>query len=140
MQATSMDTTPKARRRKTRSDLVHLRSLPLTQPTTKIGQVTWAWAENEASLAAGRSRLTRDVVRPIPRLHLKSKATASETFPIATGATVAADERGAPFTSSAKLRSRQKPAGAAGESQAVQIRVLAAGRCSTGLKSSLSKA
>ena len=53
MQATSMDTTPKARRRKTRSDLVHLRSLPLTQPATKIGQVTWAWAEIEASLAAG---------------------------------------------------------------------------------------
>ena len=53
MQATSMETTPKARRRKTRSDLVHLRSLPLTQPATKIGQVTWAWAEIEASLAAG---------------------------------------------------------------------------------------
>jgi hypothetical protein len=53
MQATSMDTTPKARRRKTRSDLVHLRSLPLTQPATKIGQVTGAWAESEASLAAG---------------------------------------------------------------------------------------
>ena len=53
MPATSMETTPKARRRKTRSDLVHLRSLPLTQPATKIGQVTWAWAEIEASLAAG---------------------------------------------------------------------------------------
>src|SRR5271170_5451294 len=53
MQATSMDTAPKARRRKTRSDLVHLRSLPATQPSTKIGQVTWAWAEIEAGLAAG---------------------------------------------------------------------------------------
>jgi hypothetical protein len=53
MQATSMDTTPKTRRRKTRSDLVHLRSLPLAQPATKIGHVTWAWAEIEASLAAG---------------------------------------------------------------------------------------
>jgi len=53
MQATSMDTTPKARRRKTRSDLIHLRSLPLTQPATKIGQVAWAWAEIEAGLAAG---------------------------------------------------------------------------------------
>jgi hypothetical protein len=53
MQATSMDTTPKARRRKTRSDLVHLRSLPLTQPATKIGQVTWAWVEIEAGPAAG---------------------------------------------------------------------------------------
>jgi hypothetical protein len=53
MQATSMDSTPKARRRKSRSDLVHLRSLPSTQPATKIGQVAWAWAEIEAGLAAG---------------------------------------------------------------------------------------
>jgi len=34
LQATSMDTTPKARRRRTRSDLAHLRFLPLTQPAT----------------------------------------------------------------------------------------------------------
>jgi hypothetical protein len=27
--------------------------LPATQPSTKIGQVTWAWAEIEAGLAAG---------------------------------------------------------------------------------------
>jgi hypothetical protein len=53
MQAMSMDTTPKARRRKTRSDLIHLRSLPSTQPATKIGQVAWAWAEIEAGLLAG---------------------------------------------------------------------------------------
>jgi hypothetical protein len=53
MQATSMDTTPKTRRRKTRSDLIHLRSLPSTQPATKMGQVTWAWAEIEAGLSAG---------------------------------------------------------------------------------------
>jgi len=30
-----------------------LRSLPWTQPATKIGQVTWAWGEIEAGLAAG---------------------------------------------------------------------------------------
>ena len=48
-----MDTTPQPRRRKSRSDLVHLRSLPSTQPATKIGQVTWAWGEIEAGLAAG---------------------------------------------------------------------------------------
>jgi hypothetical protein len=48
-----MDTTPQQRRRKSRSDLVHLRSLPSTQPATKIGQVTWVWAEIEAGLAAG---------------------------------------------------------------------------------------
>jgi hypothetical protein len=48
-----MEPTPQPRRRKSRSDLVHLRSLPSTQPRTKIGQVTWAWAEIEAGLAAG---------------------------------------------------------------------------------------
>src|ERR1700690_3535371 len=53
MQANSMDSTPKLRRRKSRSDLVHLHSLPSTQPATKIGQVTWAWTEIEAGLAAG---------------------------------------------------------------------------------------
>ena len=53
MQATSKDTTPKTRRRKTRSDLVHLRSLPSIQPATKIGQVAWAWPEIEAALGAG---------------------------------------------------------------------------------------
>jgi hypothetical protein len=53
MQGTSMDITPKARRRKTRSDLVHLRTLPSTQPATKIGQVTWAWTEIEAGFSAG---------------------------------------------------------------------------------------
>ena len=53
IQVTSMDTTPQPHRRKSRSDLVHLRSLSLTQPGTKIGQVIWAWAEIEAGLAAG---------------------------------------------------------------------------------------
>jgi hypothetical protein len=53
IQATSMDTTPQPRRRKSRSDLVHLRCLPSNQPATKIGQVIWAWKEIEAGLAAG---------------------------------------------------------------------------------------
>src|SRR5580658_8860622 len=53
MQSDSMDSTSKPRRRKSRSELVHLRSLPWTQPATKIGQVTWAWAEIQAGLAAG---------------------------------------------------------------------------------------
>lgn len=48
-----MDSTPKPRRRKSRSDLVHLHSLPSTQPATKIGQIMWAWTEIEAGLAAG---------------------------------------------------------------------------------------
>jgi hypothetical protein len=49
----SSETTPQPRRRKSRSDLVHLRSLPSTQPATKIGQVNWAWTEIEAALAVG---------------------------------------------------------------------------------------
>ena len=53
IQTTSMDTTPKARRGKTRSDLVHLRPLPSNQPATKIGRVVWAWPEIEAGLEAG---------------------------------------------------------------------------------------
>jgi hypothetical protein len=53
MQANSMDSTPKLRRRKSRSDLAHLRSLPSTQPATKIGQVIWAWAEIEAGFRDG---------------------------------------------------------------------------------------
>ena len=53
MPAKSMDSTPKPRRRKSRSDLVHLHSLPSTQPASKIGQVIWAWTEIEAGLVAG---------------------------------------------------------------------------------------
>ena len=53
VQAKSMDSTPQSRQRKSRSDLLRLRSLPSTQTTTKIGQVTWAWARIEAALAAG---------------------------------------------------------------------------------------
>ena len=73
-----MSTQTEQRRKRSRADLVHLRSLPATQPSTKIGQVDWAWAEIQAGLAAGmklkeiweaanRGR-TRDVVFAIPRL------------------------------------------------------------------------
>jgi hypothetical protein len=48
-----MGTTAQPRRRKSKSDMIHLHSLPATQPATKIGQVTWLWAEIEAGLAAG---------------------------------------------------------------------------------------
>lgn len=48
-----MSTETSLRRRKSRADLIHLRSLPAIQPSTKIGQVTWAWAEIEAGLASG---------------------------------------------------------------------------------------
>jgi hypothetical protein len=45
--------TPQRRLRRSRSDLVHLRSLASTQPASKTGQVIWAWAEIEACLASG---------------------------------------------------------------------------------------
>ena len=48
-----MDATPKQRRKRSRTDLVHLHSLPSIQPATKMGQVTWIWPEIEAGLAAG---------------------------------------------------------------------------------------
>ena len=48
-----MDSNPPPRRRKTSSDLVHLRSLLTVQPATNTGQVTAAWREIEAGLARG---------------------------------------------------------------------------------------
>jgi hypothetical protein len=48
-----MDSNPPSRRRKTRSDLVHLRSLLTVLPATNTGQVTAAWGEIEAGLARG---------------------------------------------------------------------------------------
>src|SRR3984885_3378665 len=48
-----MDSNPPPRRRKTSSDLVHLRSLLSVLPATKTGQVTAAWAEIEACLVRG---------------------------------------------------------------------------------------
>jgi hypothetical protein len=53
MQATSMDTTSHPIRRKSKSDLAHLRSLPSAQPGTSTGQVTALWKEIEAGLARG---------------------------------------------------------------------------------------
>ncbi len=49
----TMDLNPPPRRRKTRLDLVHLRSLLSAQPATSTGQVTAAWVEIEAGLARG---------------------------------------------------------------------------------------
>jgi len=48
-----MDSKPPPRHRKTRSDLVHLRSLASIQPATSTGQVTAVWGEIEAGLARG---------------------------------------------------------------------------------------
>src|ERR1700731_1480277 len=48
-----MDSNAPPRRRKTNSDLVHLRSLLSNQPATSTGQVTAAWGEIEAGLARG---------------------------------------------------------------------------------------
>jgi len=52
MQA-STDPNPQSRRRKPRTDLVHLRSLLSTQPATGTGQVVAAWKEIEAALLRG---------------------------------------------------------------------------------------
>jgi len=46
-----MDPNPQTRRRKTRSDLVYLRSLLSIQPATSTGQVIAVWGEIEAGLA-----------------------------------------------------------------------------------------
>ena len=48
-----MDSNPPPRRRKTSSDLVHLRSLLSVLPATNTGQATAAWGEIEAGLARG---------------------------------------------------------------------------------------
>jgi len=50
---TPMESNPPPRRRKTSSDLVHLRSLLTALPATNTGQVTAAWKEIEAGLARG---------------------------------------------------------------------------------------
>ena len=50
---TPLDSNPPPRRRKTNSDLVHLRSLLSAQPATSTGQVTAAWGEIKAGLARG---------------------------------------------------------------------------------------
>jgi hypothetical protein len=48
-----MDLHPQSRRRKTRTDLVHLRSLLSVEPATSTGRVAAAWGEIEAGLARG---------------------------------------------------------------------------------------
>jgi hypothetical protein len=48
-----MDPVPQPRRRRSTSDLAHLRSLPSAQPSTSTGQVRAIWKEIEAGLARG---------------------------------------------------------------------------------------
>ncbi len=48
-----MDSNPPPRRRKTRSDLVHLRSLLSVQPATSTGQLPGSWGEIEAGPGEG---------------------------------------------------------------------------------------
>jgi hypothetical protein len=40
--------------KRTKSDLVHLRSLPSAEPATSTGRVAWIWPEIEAALATGK--------------------------------------------------------------------------------------
>ena len=53
MQATSAEGNPQSGRRKTKSNQVHLRSLPSAQPATSTGQVIAVWKEIESGLARG---------------------------------------------------------------------------------------
>src|SRR3984885_10883551 len=53
MLASSMESTPKPGRRKSRSDFANLRSLLAVRPGTSTGQVAAAWEEIQANLANG---------------------------------------------------------------------------------------
>jgi hypothetical protein len=54
-----MDTNLPPRRKKARSDLIHLRSLLSVLPGTNSGKVTAAWGEIESVLARGHRRFGR---------------------------------------------------------------------------------
>jgi hypothetical protein len=41
-------------RKRTKTDLVHLRTLPSVEPATSTGRVAWIWPEIEAALGAGK--------------------------------------------------------------------------------------
>jgi hypothetical protein len=41
-------------RKRSKSDLVNLRSLPSAEPATSTGRVAWIWPEIEAGLATGK--------------------------------------------------------------------------------------
>jgi hypothetical protein len=53
MQATSAEVNPQSGRKRTKSNPVHLRSLPSAQPATSTGQVIAVWKEIESGLARG---------------------------------------------------------------------------------------
>jgi len=53
MQATSAEANSQSGRKRTKSNPVHLRSLPSAQPATSTGQVIAVWKEIEAGLARG---------------------------------------------------------------------------------------
>jgi hypothetical protein len=61
--ATPVDPTLRFRKR-TKSDLAHLRALPGVEPATSTGRVAWIWPEIEAGLATGKKlREVWDAVR-----------------------------------------------------------------------------
>jgi len=41
-------------RKRTKSDLVHLRALPSVEPSTSTGRVAWIWPEIQAALGTGK--------------------------------------------------------------------------------------
>jgi hypothetical protein len=52
--ATPVDPTLRSRKR-TKSDLAHLRALPGVEPATSTGRVAWIWPEIEAGLATAKN-------------------------------------------------------------------------------------
>ena len=128
-----MESNPPPRRRKTSSDLVHLRSLLSVQPATNTGQVTAAWGEIEAGLARGmklrevweaaKLRWAGDSVPAIPRLCFAATARRQRPSTSAPQPPPALSKRRARAASSAATRSVQQSAGAAGEKETIGIRI-----------------
>ena len=115
-------------RRRSKSDLVHLRSLSGAEPRTSTGRVAWVWPEIQAGLATGKrlrevweaARLDGlDIPYPqfrvyVSRLRMREKAremakAARRTLPAPTQDQVAAAPQDAPASPfSNLLEQRQK--------------------------------
>jgi hypothetical protein len=50
--------------KETKTDLVHLRSLPAAQPATSTGRVDWVWPEIQAGVPTGKASDVFDAVQP----------------------------------------------------------------------------
>jgi hypothetical protein len=104
-----------ASRRKTKSDLVHLQTLPSVEPATGTGRVAWIWPEIEAALGTGKKlREVWDAARsdgfdiPYPQFRVyvsrlrrrrRSHPPQSPQQPSASAQSVAAPAPGSPASS-----------------------------------------